>query len=99
MNYRAQFPSQSIENKFNKKLEAIPDYSLQETIITKVEELAKNPRPFGRKLFKFIKPSLPMYSFTANFRLRIGDYRVLYDIDDLKANRENGIFIVLRRVY
>lgn len=50
-----------------------------------VENLADNPRPYGIKLFKKLKPPIQFYQFTAQYRLRIGDYRVLYDVDDNKG--------------
>ncbi len=44
-----------------------------------VESLADAPRPFGEPK---IKPPLIVYSLTAQYRVRIGVYRVLYDVDD-----------------
>jgi mRNA interferase RelE/StbE len=41
-------------------------------IISKIEELAENPRPFGHK--KLVGRS--------GYRIRIGDYRVIYTIND-----------------
>jgi mRNA interferase RelE/StbE len=41
-------------------------------ILEKIEELSKNPRPAGCK--KLVGSSL--------YRIRIGDYRVIYNIDD-----------------
>ena len=44
-----------------------------------VEALGDNPRPWGEPK---IKPPLVVYQFTAQYRLRVRDYRVLYDVDD-----------------
>ncbi len=49
-----------------------------------VEKLANNPRPFGEKPFKKLKPLVQFYKYTAQYRIRIGDYRVLYYIDNNK---------------
>ena len=44
-----------------------------ERILAKIVELAEMPRPFGVKLMK---------GEERFFRLRQGDYRIIYDIDD-----------------
>ena len=42
-------------------------------IISKIKALAKSPRPTGcRKLF----------SSKSDWRIRVGDYRIVYEIDD-----------------
>jgi mRNA interferase RelE/StbE len=47
---------------------------LQDRIINKIFQLSDNPRPFGfRKLLG-----------TNNYRLRTGDYRIVYSIEDMK---------------
>jgi len=55
-----------------KELQALP-LNVAERILTKIEGLASNPRPHGCK-----KLSGP----TRLWRLRVGDYRIVYDIDD-----------------
>lgn len=82
MNYRVDFPNDSIERKFEKALLKISPPSLQDEIMNKVEGLANNPRPFGEKPFKRLNPPIECYYFTARYRIRIGNYRVLYDVDD-----------------
>lgn len=84
MSYDVKFPSKSISEKFRSNLDSISSKDIQDGIMEKVEDLSKNPRPFGRKLFKHIKPPIFLYKYTARYRIRIGDYRVLYDIDDKK---------------
>jgi mRNA interferase RelE/StbE len=55
-----------------KELEALPN-SLIIRIFSKIEALSIEPRPSGcRKL----------QGFTNLWRIRIGDYRVIYSIDD-----------------
>ena len=44
-----------------------------------IEQLADGPRPLGEPK---IKPPLIVYQFTAQYRLRVGNYRILYDVDD-----------------
>ena len=82
MKYKVKFPSRSVARKFMKVLEDIPEIYIQEKIMKEVEKLADNPRPFGKKPFKKLKPSVSLYQFVAQYRLRIGNYRVLYDVDD-----------------
>ena len=79
MRYQVKFPSASIAKKFIKGLKAISQKDIQKEIKEKVLALSKDPRPYGEPK---IKPPLEVYSFAAQFRLRIGHYRVLYDVDD-----------------
>jgi len=81
MKYEVKFPSHSIEKKFNRLLSKIPQIKIQYKIIDAVEKVANNPRPY-KKPFKKLKPPVQFYQFTAQYRIRIEDYRVLYDIDD-----------------
>ena len=46
-----------------------------------VEALTDAPRPPGKK-FKFLKPPVAVFQFVAQYRLRVGDHRILYDVDD-----------------
>ncbi len=82
--YSVKFPNTSIQNKFERVILSIPNKSVQTRIMEEVEKLADKPRPFGDKLFKQLKPPIQLYRFTAQYRVRIGDYRVLYDVDELK---------------
>lgn len=81
MKYEVRFPTPSIENKFNKLLLKIPQ-NIQDEIMEAVESLADNPRPYGKKPFKKLKPPVQFHQFTASYRIRIRGYRVLYDVDD-----------------
>ena len=49
-----------------------------------IDELKGHPRPFGKKAFKQLKPPIEFQELTAHYRIRIGNYRVLYDVDDQK---------------
>ena len=81
MKYKVEFPSKALFNKFYSILETISPKKLQNEIIKATLNLSINPRPYGNPK---IKPPLIVYSYTAQYRLRVGHYRVLYDIDDKK---------------
>ena len=83
MKYEIKFPNSSLENKFEKMLLKIPERNVRQRITKGIEVLADNPRPDGKKTKK-LKPPVHLYNLTAEYRLRIGNYRVLYDIDDSK---------------
>ncbi|TKB72490.1 MAG: type II toxin-antitoxin system RelE/ParE family toxin [Nitrospira sp.] len=53
----------------------------QEAIVRAVKSLAVNPRPEGKRAKK-LTGQLFVSQFIAQYRFRIGPYRVLYDIDD-----------------
>ena len=93
MKYEVKFPSSSLENKFEKMLLKIPEKNIRKRIINGIEALAANPRPDGKKTKK-LKPSVHLYNLTAEYRLRIGNYRVLYDIED---NKKIVWILVLRK--
>ena len=94
MKYEVRFPNSSIEKKFDKAISKISQVNIQNEIIEAVEELADNPRPYGKKPFKKLKPPVQLYQFVAQCRIRIGDYRVLYDVDD---DRKIVWILALRR--
>lgn len=79
--YHVGFPSESIEKHFEKELACL-DRNMITRIKGYVELLAEHPRPPGKK-FKFLNPPVAVYSYAAKYRLRIGDYRILYDVDDV----------------
>ena len=69
----------SIAKKFEKVLNDISPKELQGKIRGETLSLADDPRPYGEPK---IKPPLEVYNYVAQYRLRVGDYRVLYDVDD-----------------
>ncbi|MBI5410586.1 MAG: type II toxin-antitoxin system RelE/ParE family toxin [Nitrospirae bacterium] len=80
MPYEIVFPSERVERDFEKTLEKLPvDY--QSTIAEKVRSLSLNPRPEGKRSKK-LKGEVVVAQFIAQYRLRVGPYRVLYDIDN-----------------
>ncbi len=94
MKYNVRFPNKNIEKKFSKTLLKIKKIKIQDKIIKEVEKLSDNPRPHNKNLFKKIKPPVQFYQRTAQYRIRISAYRVLYDIDDEK---KTVWILVLRR--
>ncbi len=81
--YTARFPTESIARRFSKELNGLAQ-NIQTDVLEAIKGLERNPRPFGQKPFKQLVPPLKLYSFAANYRVRIGDFRVLYDVDDKK---------------
>ena len=79
--HKVKFPSTAIEKKFFKELDRVSPKMLQNKILDTTLSLAGNPRPHGEPK---IKPPLEVFNYVAQYRLRIGDYRVLYDVDDKK---------------
>ena len=80
MGYEVVFPSERVERAFQKSLSKIPaDY--QDAIVTAIRALVANPRPEGKRTKK-LTGQLIVSQFNAQYRLRIGPYRLLYDIDD-----------------
>ena len=91
MKYSVRFPSKPIQKKFHKALEMIPS-KIQDEIMEGIEGLADDPRPAGEPK---IKPPLIVYQYAAQYRLKIRNYRVLYDVDD--KQRIVWIFDVRKR--
>jgi len=83
MKYSVRFPTSSLEDKFYKVLSKM-NRELQEEIMNQTIALADNPYPYGKKIFKKLAPPIKLLHYTAQYRLRIGSYRVLYDVDEKK---------------
>ncbi|MGH7181539.1 MAG: type II toxin-antitoxin system RelE family toxin [Nitrospiraceae bacterium] len=80
MPHEIVFPSDRVERIFQKTLEKVPaDY--QVSIVAAIRSLAENPRPEGQRTKK-LTGQIIVSQFTAEYRLRIGPYRILYDVDD-----------------
>ncbi|OGX12800.1 MAG: hypothetical protein A2351_07340 [Omnitrophica bacterium RIFOXYB12_FULL_50_7] len=80
-----------MQKKFHKALEIIPP-KIQDEVMEAIEGLTDNPRPAGEPK---IKPPLIVYQYAAQYRLKIRNYRVLYDVDD--EQRIAWIFDVRKR--
>ena len=81
MTYQVGFPDHSTEKRFDKFLEKIP-HDYRRKIAQSIADLAQNPRPEGKKVKKLEGGGITVFSFVAQYRLRIGPYRVFYDVDD-----------------
>jgi len=90
--YLVRFPTSSIEKKFLKRLKKVSPQKLQIKIMDEIKKLSDNPRPHGEPK---IKPPIRIYDYVAQYRLRVGDYRVLYDVDD--ATRTICVFFLRKR--
>ena len=69
-----------LESRAEKELKSLPEGVLKR-VDTKLQALSLNPRPRGATKLKGKE--------SEGWRLRIGDYRILYQIDD----KENAIRI------
>ncbi|MDD5262830.1 MAG: type II toxin-antitoxin system RelE/ParE family toxin [Methylacidiphilales bacterium] len=72
-----------------KELEKLPPH-IAERILGKIEDLSATPRPGG---------SLKLKGGRNLWRIRIGDYRVIYEIDDGKGIIDISIIRHRREVY
>ena len=80
MAYEIVFPSEQVERNVQKALEKIPS-GYQAAIVQAIRALASNPHPQGKRTKKLVG-HIAVSQFTAEYRLRVGPYRILYDIDD-----------------
>ena len=80
--YQVRFPDKRTSDKFRSALESIPRKSIRNKITQDILKLASDPRPYGTPKLK--PPLKVFYKYLAQYRIRIGDYRVLYDVDDKK---------------
>lgn len=90
--YEVGFPSAAVENSFEKELSKLDRGALLR-IKEAVDSLGDDPRPQGKKI-KALRPPLRVSLFLAQYRIRVGDYRILYDIDDAA---HKVILLALRR--
>jgi mRNA interferase RelE/StbE len=70
-----------------KELKRIP-VKMQDRIFKKIEDLAREPKPHGHKKLKnFDMPGSDQDDY---YRIRVGDYRIIYTIE----NEQITIFIM-----
>ena len=91
MIYKVVFNHPALKKHFEEALFKI-SLAAQDEIMDAVLNLAENPRPHG--VLK-IKPPVDIYNFVAQYRIRIGQYRVFYDVDD--AGKKVSIIALRRR--
>ena len=85
MKYQVLFPCDSIKNKFRKTLSKIPKKTLREKIMQELENLSSSFYASQRaSTIKKLQQKVRISKYTAEYRLTIGDYRVLYDIEHKK---------------
>jgi mRNA interferase RelE/StbE len=70
-----------ISKSVEKQLDTLTD-DIYDRIFVKIQQLAEDPRPDG---------VVKMKGFDREYRIRIGDYRVRYEIDD-----EESIILLLQ---
>ena len=92
MPYQLVFPTKNIEKRFEKFQKRLTEKQRQQ-IKEAVLALKENPRPQGKTGKKLGNPVV-LFQWIAQYRIRIGDYRVLYDIDD---EQKNIILLGIRR--
>ena len=80
MPYEVVFPSKRVEREFEKALRKIPSDD-QRAIVQSIRSLSTEPHPPGKRSKKLMG-GVVVSHFTAQYRLRIGPYRVLYDVDE-----------------
>ena len=78
--YKVGFPSLSVQERFEKYLALLDEKTLR-LVRSRLENLAILPRPPG-KAFRVLRPPVSLFAHAAQYRLRVGDHRILYDIDD-----------------
>ena len=76
--YEISFPSDSLAKEFQKQVHKLP-LKLQKAIKQKVDALVENPHP-GIKSFKRLSPPVFYKNYTAHYRIRIGNQRILYKV-------------------
>lgn len=89
------FPSERVEKEFFKTLSKASPQE-RKRILEWFEKLAENPRPPGKN-FRFLKGEMVVFQYLARFRVREGDWRILYDIDD--TARRVVLLALRRRAY
>ena len=90
--YQVGFPSERAEKEFSKALSKASKKD-QERIREWFDKLAFDPRPSGKN-FKFLKRDVSVFQFLAHYRIREGDWRILYDIDE---TNKRVVLLSLRR--
>lgn len=68
-----------INTSAEKELKKLPA-KIQDKIFAKIDSLAQEPRPHGVKKLKEF--DLPNLVFDSYYRVRAGDYRIVYSIED-----------------
>ena len=90
--YQVGFPSERAGKEFHKVLSKASKKE-QQHIFEWFDKLAVDPKTEG-KSFKFLKGEVSVFQYLARFRIREGDWRILYDIDE---SAKRVVLLALRR--
>lgn len=90
MIYRVVYASPANQRHFEKTLARLPAHD-QDAVMDAIKGLYQNPRPHG---VTKLEPPVIVSRYTAHYRIKVGHYRVLYDIDD---DRKVVFLLVLRK--
>lgn len=90
--YEVGFPSETVQRRFEKEVARLDAPTLRR-VQEAIEGLSGEPRPPGKK-FKSLRPPVPVYQHVAQCRLRVGDFRILYDIDE---SLKKVVLLAIRR--
>lgn len=80
MSYEVVFPSERVEREFEKTLRKIPS-DRRNAILQAIRSLSSHPRPAGKNVKK-LRGHVAVFHFIAQYRLRVGPYRILYDVNE-----------------
>lgn len=92
------FPSGRIEREFEKSLRKIPPDD-RSAVLQAIRSLSSHPKPAGKNVKK-LKGHVAVFHLIAQYRPRVGPYRILYDVNEkmnqvvlLKVlKRDEGIY-------
>ena len=90
--FQAGFASAEVEKRFTKYLDALDQKSARQ-VRDRMTGLGIEPRPAGKSVRR-LKPPVAAFKYLAQYRMRVGDHRVLFDIDDAA---KRVIFLDIRR--
>jgi len=90
--FAAVYASESVKKKCLGFLDRIPK-EYRENIYECIAKLQEHPYPTGN-LIKKLRSYIDIAGRTAQFRARVGPYRILYDIDE---GRKKVILLSIRR--
>lgn len=89
--YEVRYGTAAIQRETGRFLKRLPR-DTQQRIYDAMKVLGGNPRP---QQSKHLSAAVALYGYVARYRLRVRDYRVLYDVDD--AAKRVVILAVRRR--
>lgn len=76
--YEVRYGSPAVQRETEKLLKRLAR-DMQQRIYDAMKGLGADPHP---QQSKHLSAAVAVYGYAARYRLRVGDYRVLYDVDD-----------------